>query len=422
MIHVTHRRGRMAALAALLGLGASARGADVPLGFTFGPAETITYDSNVLRTPSDAASPGGRGDISTATDLTGALHEIYGREDVTASATVGRVLYRHMTQLDYTEQDARARVKASLPLNIDADVSGSHTATLAHFADIATPIRNVITHNEVAASLGLPITLDWRTVVGGNGAQSRNSAPAFATQDFNTAEVNGGIRFQPSTGNHVDLLVRSIHATYISATPQTLLGPGYHDRAADITVDWTFAGASYLHGRAGYLRRTGDLAVYADPVNGTQTLDRNFAGPAVDMTYLWQTTAATKVTLYAERNTGATGDNSYLSAVNHAYRITPGYQPSVKLDLGAYVEYAQSSYFGNVLQAIALTPAAAAALGIVSGASRNDHTRSGGLLAKWSPRRWLEVNADLHRELRTSTVSVFQYVDTFASIRFIGSF
>ncbi len=177
-----------------------------------------------------------------------------------------------------------------------------------------------------------------------------------------------------------------------------------------------------VHGRAGYLRRTGDFANYIDANNVARTLDGNFAGPALDITFLWRPSVLTDVSFHAERITGDTGDSSCLSGVSHAYRITPAYHPTVKLDVSAFIEYAQRSYFSNVLQAIALTPQQAALLGVESGAMRVDHTRSVGVSAKWSPRRWLTANLAMRHDSRDSTVQLFQYTDTFASVGVAAGF
>jgi hypothetical protein len=416
---------RVAPLAAVLAsllLGAPARAEDLPLGFTLGPGETLVHDSNVLRVPSVTTEPGGTADTYSLTSLTGTVHEVYSREDVTASATLGRVLYKRLKDLDYTQQDLRGTVHGNLPGDIDASVSAYHTAALAHFADFTPtagnlPTRNVITRNDVNGFIDAPFAVDWRALVGGDGAQSRNSNAAFKSQDFDTGQVNGGIRYQPTTGNHVDLLVRSTTGTYINGNPGAFVGPGYRDRGADLSADWTFGGASHLHGRAGYIKHTGDDHVF--PVTGLTVtsveINRDFAGPAFDLTYLWELTAATRLKLYGLRETGAAGDNNFQSAVTHTYRITPTYLPSVKTEIDVYAEISHRDYFTNVL---AITLPNGESLGI----PRTDHSHSFGLTGLWTPRRWLQLTLDLHRDIRDSTENIFAYTDSVASLQIQGTF
>jgi len=413
---------RRAALAALLAGTVPAWGEDLPLGFTFGPGETVTYDSNVFRQPSSAVQANVQHDVSSTTNLSANLHEMYGREDVTASATIGRVFYKQLKDLDYTQQDLRAAVQAHFPLQIDGALAVSHTASLAHYADITTTTRNVITRNDVNGNIDFPLVYDFRAVVGGEESQSRNSADLYKTQDFNTAEMNGGLRYQPTTGNHVDLLVRSINGTYINGSPASFVGPGYRDDDADLSADWTFSGNSHLHGRAGYVKHTHDDHLFPSQtptgapklVGGLPVfvdIDRNFSGPAFDLTYLWQLTAATSLRFFGVRESGAAGDNSYQSAVSHTYRVTPTYQLTFKTQLQAYAEWSRRDYFTNVL----------VGTGQAEG-PRLDHAHSVGITGLWNPRRWLQASLDLHHEVRDSTLALFTYNDTVATLQIQGSF
>jgi hypothetical protein len=413
---------RAAALLGILALSGAVRAQEQPLGFTFGPGETVTHDSNVLRVPSSIKEPGGTSDTYSLTSLTGALHEIYGREDLTASATLGRVLYKRLKDLDYTQQDIHGTLRSNLPLSVDASISASHTAALAHFADFTgtaggLPARNVITHNDVNGFVDAPFAVDWRVLVGGDGQQSRNSNDTFKSQDFNSTQVNGGIRYQPTTGNTVDLLVRSTSATYINGSPAAFVGPGYRDNGADLSADWTFAGASHLHGRAGYLKHTGDDHLFPNPGGATPfvEINRNFSGPAFDLTYLWEVTAITRLKFYGLRQSGAAGDNNYLSAVTHTYRITPTYLPTAKTEIDAYAESSRRNYFTSVL---VNTPVN----GQTIGGPREDNSHSFGLTALWTPRRWVQLTLDLHRDIRDSTVNAFSYTDSVASLQVQGTF
>ena len=275
------------------------------MGFTFGPGETIQHESNVLRTSGTQPGLPVVGDTSYNTDLMASFNQTYGREQVSASATIGRVLYEHLSQYDFTEEDIRGALKSSLPYSVEASIDGAHTSELAHFADFNNTIRDVIDFNSLNAKVDFPFEVDWRGVLGGSATQLTNSASSFQAQDVNTAEIDGGIRFQPVTGNHVDLLLRSVEGTYPNNSPASLIPPGYHDIGVDLRADWTFSGASHLQGRAGFVRRRDDEMFYLDTTTGQmQLLDRNFSGPAYDLTYTWQVTAASRLTYTAYAVTG----------------------------------------------------------------------------------------------------------------------
>ena len=391
-----------------------------PLGFSVGPSETLTYDSNVLRQPGNTPAPNGRSDLSSLTSLVGTLHENYGREDLSLSANVGRVFYKRLTYLDYTEQALTGSLHASLPLSVEANLGATHSAELAHFADLSTTARNVITHNGANVDLDLPVFTDWRAVAGASGDQSRNSDEAFKTQDFNSNQVHGGIRYRPTTGNHVDLQVRSTSGTYVNGSPTAYVGPGYIDRAADLSADWTFSGASHLHGRAGYVKHTNDDHFFPElnfagfPVSPPRfvEINRNFSAPAFDLTYSWELTARTSVQIFGLRQSGPAGDNNYQSAVTQTYRVTPSFALTAKTQFNGYAEWSKRDYFTNVLASAAQ----------VNGPRRLDLSRSYGATATWNPRRWLQGKLDVRHEARDSNLGIGVYTDTLVSLLIQGTF
>lgn len=392
-----------------------------PAGFSFGPGETIEHDSNILRNPagqSPSAYPVVSETIYT-TDLLGAFHQTYGRQVVSVSALLAQVHYQHLSQFNYTQEDIQAALQSSLPYKIDTSVAVARTAQLANFADIGAATRDVIVRNSLKASVDFPIAVDWRPILGGSVAEQRNLATAYETQDLNTAEIDAGIRFQPTTGNYVDLLLTSVRGTYPNNSPAALVPPGYRDRGADLRVDWTFSGSSHAQGHAGYVRRSDDILVYLDQnpasptFNQLVTLNENFAGPVVDLTYDWQFSAQSKLTFFVLRQTGAAGDNNYLSAVTRTVRITPSYRPTEKIRLDAYAEWSQRNYLSQVYQAVS---------GALPGVTRLDTSRYYGVGASWTPWRWLKGSIDLHREQRDSTIAIYSYGDNVVTGSLQGTF
>jgi len=122
------------------------------------------------------------------------------------------------------------------------------------------------------------------------------------------------------------------------------------------------------------------MALCLDQTTGELTpLNRDFSGPAFDLTYAWQITAASK-----------------LSAVTHSVRITPSYQASAKLSFDAYFEWLQRSYFSNVYTTVNNLP---------PGTTRLDNSHNAGLDMLWNPRRWVQLLLAFAREHRDSTIA-----------------
>jgi len=406
-VRVAVALGRRVLFALLLALqfSTSPRAQEVPFGVSWGVGEAVEHDNNLTRANNQSPYPV-LSATSYITDLEGTVHETYGREDVSASATIARVLYPIYSQYDITQQDIRGTLRSSLPLNTDAVLTVARTSQMAHFADLGSPIRDVIYHNELNASVDFPFTANWRGVLTGDDARTMNSASIFQTQDLDTTELDGGVRFQPSSGNHVDLLLRTVHGTYPNGSPSVFISPGYNDRGADLRADWTFTGASHLLGRAGYIERRNDDLFYLDTTTfpfQIRELSRNFSGPGFDLTYIWQITGASKISAYGSRAIGAAGDNNYLSAVTRTFRLAPAYQPSVMFALETYFEWSLRDYFSDVYAIVT---------GLAPGTTRRDNSHNAGISASWNPRRWLQVKLDLRHEQRDSTIASWVYTDS----------
>ncbi len=405
-----------AAMGLLLAMLAGARAQETPLGFSLGPGESVEYDSNFFRGSGIAGSSPVVGETVYASNLVGNFHQIYGREDVTASATIGRMLYAHLHQFDFTQQDIRAALQSNLAHNIGVSASIERTASLAHFADLGSAYRNIIEHDQANVQIDLPVLVDLHALVGGSDSVQKNSLVLFQTQNLDTHEINGGVRFQPATGNHVDLLLRSQIGTYPNGSPSVFISPGFHERGVDLRVDWTFSGASRAQGHIGYVERRNDEIAPGPGNLLTQPLNRDFSGPEFDLSYLWQLSAASHITISASRQIGAAGDNSYLSAANKTLRIAPGYQLSAKIGVDAYAEWSQRNYFSNVVQALCGSGPLQSVCGLAPESSRLDISRNAGLRAVWNPRRWLQANIDVHRENRNSTFSFWSYTNNVYTI------
>jgi hypothetical protein len=395
-----------------------------PLGILVGPGINVEHDSNFLRSAGTSA-----GDVPIVSDtfydafLAGSLYETYGRQTVSGALNVGRVVFDREKQYDYTQEDMRAKLESEFPYNIRTSIGADHATSLAHFADIGTAVRDVIDRNEFDASLYFPFDIDWQGLVLGTFNNTINSAPVLQPDDVQTKELDVGLRFVPSSGNHVDLLLRNTLGRYPDGSPSLLVSPQYRERGADLRVDWTFSGASQLIGRAGFLERRNDDLLVTEVLPGgprdrflpiVQTLDinRNFAGPSYDLTYNWRLTGAVRLSVFGIRTTGAAGDYDYLSAVTTTFRVTPTYQPNEKIGMDAYGEWNRRDYFDNYAL---LTQS-------VAGTLRLDYARNAGFDFKWTPRRWLTVNLTARREKRDSNIALYNYIDNIATLTVQASF
>jgi len=368
-------------------------------GLSAGPIETIEHDSNLGRTAGVAGAPA-LADTLYSTGLGAELHESYGREQVDATAAVSRVLYQNSRQLDYTQENFDAGLSAQLPLDVAANLRATHTAQMVHFGDIGGIVADVISRDSATGNLAFPLLANWRAVIGGDFSRSGNSSDSLRGQNDRTTEGMAGLRYTTSAANHIDLLGRRLHDRRPNYTAGSQIGPGFDESVGDVSADWTIAGVSQVHGHAGFVRHTGDRYQYATTVAPIRTLsiDHDFAGPAFDLSYAWQVSGATSITLLGARVDGAVGDNNYLSAVSHTYRITPAWKYSTKTEVDLFAQRSRRDY--------AADPSIASL--------RTDQGHDVGMVVIWTPRRWLQTKLQLHQERWSSTVALFSYRDTVA--------
>jgi hypothetical protein len=418
LAHTPQQRSRLvrvlarAACAFLLAAGPCAWGQELPLGFSWGPVESIEHDSNLLRASGAPGTAPIVAETLISSALQGNFHETYDREDVSASALIGRVLFRDLRSFDYTEENLQAKLQSALPYTVNLVVGAGRSAQLAHYADVGLAVRDVIDTDSANVSLDFPLHVDWRGVLYGYDTHTTNSATIMSPANNDTVEGDVGLRYQPSTGNHIDFLLHEVSSRFPEANLASLINPGYHEHGVDLRVDWTLSGASHLAGHAGWVRRSyeplyGSVTPIYLLIDPALTLDRDFAGPVYELTYDWQPSGATTLSAYAARQTGAAGDNNYLSAVSRIFRLTATWQPREKLRLQAYGEDDLRNYFSYVYQII---------YGLPSGTVRLDHSQEAGVRVVWAPRRWFEGVLDIHREQRDSSIDIWKYSDSAVSL------
>ncbi len=380
-------------------------------GFYFGPALVTAYDSNVTLAQKGYGVSGAQ--IDTAALLAG-FDRNYEREHVYATADVGRVVYRHDSiyeygpgpqgQLveqaalpgslyDFTKEDFLLGLKSTLPADVTTDVSLTRTASLADQAYLNTVRRDVITTNGAKARLEFPLTTYWHGVAIATGAKSRNSDALDRPTDLDTTEFDAGVRYQTGASNYVDVLARTVNASYPHATLAEFSDAPYRERGADLRMKWTISGVSDLAGRVGYLQRRYDDLGFLD-----------FSGPAYDLTYTWRPENKIRLVLYGLRQTGSPGDIQFLDAVTHTYRLTPAYYPTDKTLVEVHYEWTRLDYYGNLQS------------GTPQSSARRDTLDNFGLAASWTPRRWAGIKLEVRKSVRGSNSPYLDYNDILSSL------
>ncbi|WP_417070232.1 XrtB/PEP-CTERM-associated polysaccharide biosynthesis outer membrane protein EpsL [Niveibacterium terrae] len=348
-------------------------------------------DSNLFR--ADSSTPDAvRSDRATSAFALLSAETTLSRQRLYADLNVGSVKFSKSSYLDYDTQDLSAGWSGEFPLRLRSGIDWKRSQTLASFADLGTPRRNLVRRDSLNGNFDLPFAGDWHLIAAGGGSQSRNSNAIDAVSDVDANSFEAGFRYATSYGNQFDVVLHSAHTRYPERSLNALFDTQYREQLADFRVQWAASGASRLVGHAGYLRRR------------NQNLDyRNFSGASFRLVHIWQASGSLGLNTTIYRDMGAAGDNEFDAVVSKGLRFEPGWELSSKTRLGAALEWAQRDYLGNVQEILFGAGAA--------GEARRDQTRSARLFVSYAPSRWASLSASWCGAKRESNRALRNYLD-----------
>ena len=392
------------AVVALAGCTAAAY-AQVPTpGFRLGTELSTAYDSNVSLLPAGPVTAGNQVAAGSQIDTARVLAEFdrgYDRENVIASADIGRVVYRALPTYDYTSQNLRLFLKSELPAQIEAQVEALHSVQLANQASleqvangkvVAGGRPNTITTDTEKGQISIPLfAYEWRGLLRANASRYRNSDAIDKPGNLDMIGADAGVRYITGKENFVDLLARVDHGRYPEGALTPALDTSYNDRWLDLQTQWRVSGSSIVRGHIGYeQRRNGHLGFL------------DFSGAIYDMTYNWTPTPKTYMSFLVLRSLGVPQYVGYQSATTHTYSQTTGYRPTEKISVEAHYKWSQINYAADV-QSLAS--------GLAATSSRVDEIQNYGLEASWTPYDWLTFRLTGSHERRGANVAGFDYTD-----------
>jgi len=369
--------------------------------FRYGAGLTYEWDSNLFRL--DSAAPGGAPSDNLANyyGLVG-FDKYLGRQELYGDFIIGRTKFSRFSELDYDNQDIRTGWKGYFPHEIQTKLEWVRSQRLANFADLAVVRRNVITSDNVALDVDVPVYANWHAVGGGSLTRIRNSHALDESNNLDGDAFEGGVRYVTPYGNRLDLVYRSAKSRFPDRVFTAITDTAYRDQSTDLRILWQLSGSNKLEGRAGYLTRNQATLVY-----------RNFSGPSFQLADTWQPTASTTVVSSIYRRTGDVGDNSFNYAVTKGIRVEPTFNATAKISVHGAVEWWDRRYLGNVYADIT---------GLPIYTDREDKTAMGTLGVTYMPTRWLQLSADYRGERRDSNQLLGDYTDHLGSVTLQLSF
>lgn len=200
--------------------------------FSLGAGANWLTDSNIYR--SDSASGSVQSDRASSLFALVQAETRISRQRIYAKLNAGQVRFSKLDYLDYDTQDFSGGWDGEFPRQIKAGLDWGRTQSLASFADINVPRRNVIRRDSLNAHADLPLVRNWHLVAAGGNNRTHNSNALDAAGDVDSSSVEGGLRYQTPYGNQIDAILRATDARYPNQSLSALVDTGYREQLADL--------------------------------------------------------------------------------------------------------------------------------------------------------------------------------------------
>lgn len=356
---------------------------------TFGAAQSLQYDSNLFRLPDGVPSSMGdqRHDtVSTTTLLIKANKEI-GRHALTADLSHSLVRFFEYGKLDHQAADYRLGWHGGFGSDSSYGVDYRRQKAQSNFADTSSRDRNVVTSDTLGAGVFLRLLGVWYAVGGGGVAKVGNSAASEASGDNESVFIEYGARFDPRSGNWIDLRSRNSHSRYTSVVAAGIRDNTHDQDELRLTWRWQPSGASDLDGGISWLRR-----------KHAHLSERDFADWVGNLNYTWRPDDFVSLKLTAYRSVGAITDYSATYAKTDGVSVSPAWMPTAKVRAEGFWDWHRRRYQGDSL----LSPAFE---------RRRENVRALGLSLTYMPTRTLQLRAAFRKEGRQGNSASLQYAD-----------
>lgn len=370
----------------VLAVAACAAGAETSP-YYLGVAQSLTHDSNLLRTRDGEAPPDGRSrsDTVSNTSLVAGIDQPISRQRLHGSATVSATRYRDNDDFDGTTY--------VLDLGLDWETAGRLSGELSTQAartlrqDVRTAEGDALSQAnyensrqaDFVARLGsvTPLTFEL-----GAGVKAVDySADSMAFREYRQRHALAGLRWRPGGSTTFGLGVRRTHSEYPHLFAGLLADPeDRRDRdAVDFSIGWAPGGSSSLDLRLSRARTRHEVLDY-----------RDFNATSGALVWKWDPGGRTRMDLRLARDEGQDSEvqTSVFSRTTDSLRLQMQHELTGKVALDARVLLFRRTLRGSPL-----------AVDVAEGRDSGSHF---GLGARWQATRGLTLACDASRERRGS--------------------
>ena len=355
----------------------------------FALGSTVSYDSNVFRTP-DSTSP------QPDTIYTGYVglrfDKPYAQQRFQADITETATRYQTSSQLDFDGLTYRAAWLWHLTPRLNGTLSADHSESSVSFADTTGTNRNIRTTENRIFNLDGELSARWHLLFGISQADQTSEAPTQGVPDFHSNRVEAGVRYVTTSGNTLSFVQRMIRGDYVNVVldPNNPVNDDFRGYNSEFQANWVLNAKSELTGRLAWIDRRSDHFSQFD-----------FSGLAGALDYVWTPVSKLTVDFGARRELLPWQELDASYRVDSVISFAPTWRASNRITLRAHLEHTESDFRGGSAP---------------NGSSRSDTANSMLVGVSWLPLRSLTLGASLQEERRSSSDALMEYDATVATI------
>ena len=364
--------------------------------YYIGARETITSDSNVLRTEAP------KRDTISSTGIFAGIDQPFGRQRLSGNLSANLNRYKNNSQLNNTDGSLNLKLDWATIEHLFGDLQAAHSQSLYRDLGADNTVSKTLVRNSSAAfNVRLGVVTRWTAIAGINASRRRYTSEALQNSDLDQHGYNLGIRYVPSSLLNLGVALRRTDGEYPHAVTSAGIpvDSSFKRDDIDVTGTWSPTDTSTLNGRISHSKLAYSTSAEvrdSSLVTGAVSYQWHPGGRLSIDTSLVRDTDSGQSPFETTLLTGETfGGLSVDTRVSTSLVVNARYELTSKVQLGLEARHMDRD-IDNALTALIGTP-------ISSTAVRHAKDRSNvlGLSVSYDPTRTLHFSCGVTRIKRS---------------------
>jgi exopolysaccharide biosynthesis operon protein EpsL len=286
-----------------------------------------------------------------------AIDEKYSMQELMFNASVAKIDFDRLQQLDHIDKDASLNWNWSTGAALSGQVGLTYQQGLTPYIDFHLLALNMRTQSSEYAKLAWLVDPSWRLSAGFTNFHLDYQLPAQQIADRTEERTNLGLDYLAASGSSVGLQLQHIDAYFpvSEISNDAIVGNDYTQNEAKLKVDWLASEITQVHFLGGWVRRDYD-----------DLSSRDYSGPNWRLTVDWQPSSQLSFVGAVWREIDSVDDLTAAYSLNHGIDAEAKWEISDKTKLEGKYQYIRESFGeSQVLEALPFTSGDVRTLSVV---------------------------------------------------------